>query len=446
MQTFPRVLFITPVAFNPYAGGGATYTSLFTGWPKDRLATIHNDVNPTTTDICDNYFVLGPAELDFFEPFGWLRRRLRSSSAFVQKPESATDQLLPARPSRARWVDAGRKRLLGDSIPERSALTPELHKWIAEYKPDVIYTILGSNGMMELIERIRSTFHLPLVVHIMDDWATSAHRYGLFSPIERVRMNRWLQHFFATASAHLGISPAMSAAYSKRYKRPFTAFQYTLDVERWMTYSKQKLESSHPPEFLYIGSIFPDAQLQSLIDCAQAILELNEEGYTSRLRIVTSADNIARYSRLLALHPNITLEVSQFDEPSFYNLLANADALLLPVNFDQKSVDFIRYSMPTKVPSYLISGTPCLVYGSSETAQVRYAMDDGWGHVVTQHSMTALKAALRRIADDLPLRRNLSAAARGTSAKHDARLVRPAFQNILRNAAENIRAETSNTS
>jgi nitrogen fixation/metabolism regulation signal transduction histidine kinase len=60
--------------------------------------------------------------------------------------------------------------------------------------------------------------------------------------------------------------------------------------------------------------------------------------------------------------------------------------------------------------------------------------------------MIALKAALRRIADDLPLRQNLSAAARRTSAKHDARLVRPAFQNILRNAAENIRAETSNAS
>lgn len=227
----------------------------------------------------------------------------------------------------------------------------------------------------------------------------------------------------------------MCEAYTKRYRRPFTAFQYTLDVDRWSSVAKRDLDSAQPPEFLYIGSIFPDAQLQSLIDCAQAVCELNQEGFHCKLRIVTSATNITRYRRLLELNSTITMPISDADEPSFFRMLAAADVLLLPVNFDDNSVNFIRYSMPTKVPSYLASGTPCLVYGSGETAQVRYALDSGWGHVITQRSMPILKEGLRRIATDMSLRRRLSEAAHGAAINHDVNRVRPAFHDVLRETA-----------
>jgi hypothetical protein len=116
-------------------------------------------------------------------------------------------------------------------------------------------------------------------------------------------------------------------------------------------------------------------------------------------------------------------------------MLGRADALLLPVNFDSHSVSLMRYSMPTKVPSYLVSGTPCLVYGSADTAQVQYARDAGWGHVIAERSLLALKAGLRRIVEDMPLRQTLSAAARKASVNHDEKRVRPMFQHVLRQAA-----------
>jgi hypothetical protein len=430
MQSFPRVLFVTPVAFNPYSGGGATFSSLFTGWPKDCLATIHNDDDPTTDDVCMTYYRLGSRELDFIEPFGWLRRRRRPATARV-----VTTIPDPATSPKASLLDRARQRVLQDSVPERARLTPELQRWIADLKPEVIYTILGSNGMMALIEQIRTTFDLPLVVHIMDDWSMSAHRKGLFAALERRRMNRWLRHFFKVAEACLAITPAMQHAYACRYGRAFPAFQFTLDVERWTKSAKTDLATARPPEFLYLGSIFADAQLRSLIDCTRAIAELNNEGFAATLRIVSQKRNLVRFGHLFADHPSISLVPSQFDEEQFFQILAGADTLLLPVNFDAHSVRLMRYSMPTKVPSYLVSGTPCLVYGPADTAQVQYARDTGWGHVVAEPSMPALKAGMRRIVEDMTLRQSLSVAARKASANHDARIVRPAFQNVLRDAA-----------
>ena len=425
----PRVLFVTPVAFNPYSGGGATFASLFAGWPKDRLATLHNDSAPTSNETCERYFVLGPDELDFVWPLSALRRAARPQAA------PAPNRSVAKATDRPRWMDRARQMLLGDSIPERACLTPALERWIAEFRPEVLYTILGSNGMMTLVEQIAARFDLPLVVHMMDDWPNAAHRHGLFAPIERRRMQRHLDRIFAAATGCLGICPPMCEAYTRRYGRAFVPFQYALDLERWGPIHKHDLAPSQPPQFLYVGSIFRNAQLDSLADCAQAVAELNAEGFAARLRIVTSADNCARYRHLLARHQNIVVEPSASNDDQFFRSLAEADALLLPVNFDRASVDFIRYSMPTKVPAYLNSGTPALVYGPAETAQVRYAIDSEWALVVAERSREKLKAALKEIVQDQALRQSLSAAARAASTKHDARVVRRAFQALLAQSA-----------
>jgi hypothetical protein len=332
---------------------------------------------------------------------------------------------------RPRWVDAIREFALGDSIPERTRLTTSLERWIADFQPEVLYTILGSNGMMSLVEKIRNRFALPVVIHIMDDWPNTAHRHGLFAATERRRMQQWLDHFISIAKSCLGICPPMCEAYKRRYGRDFRPFQYALDLERWATVNKHNLESSRPPEFLYVGSIFRNAQLESLIDCARAIGELNTEGFPAKFRIVTSPDNCVRYRSMLAMHQNITMEVSDSDEDAFFRRLAAADALVLPVNFDGPSIEFIRYSMPTKVPAYLNSGSPILVYGPAETAQVRYAIEDRWGLVVQERSLAQLKSSLKQIILDSHVRETLSATARAAAANHDARVVRSAFQRIL---------------
>lgn len=432
MVDFPRALFVTPVAFNPYAGGGATFASLFQGWPKDRLATIHNDRVPSPDDTCETYFILGSDELDFVFPFSALRRRREGA----RRPDTAKPAAASAAVTRPRWVDKAREFVLGDSIPERARLTPRLEKWIAGFRPEVIYTILGSNGMMALIEEIRVRFDLPVVVHVMDDWASAAHRKGLFATIERPRMERQLAHFFKVATACLGISPAMCEAYAQRYRRPFIPFQYALDRERWGVVHKRDLRVAQPPELLYVGSIFRNAQLDSLIDCTRAVAALNDEGFPLRLRIATSAVNGARFGHLLALHPNTAVDTSGASDDAFFQGLADTDALLLPVNFDATSVDFIRYSMPTKVPAYLNSGTPVLAYGSPETAQMRYAQEGGWGLMVSERSADKLKSAIRRILADMDVRRRVSEAARAAAANHDARKVRAAFQELLCGSAK----------
>ncbi|MEC7292569.1 MAG: hypothetical protein VXV73_03625, partial [Actinomycetota bacterium] len=55
---------------------------------------------------------------------------------------------------------------------------------------------------------------------------------------------------------------------------------------------------------------------------------------------------------------------------------------------------------PTKVPPYLISNTPIIAYGSNQVAQIKYALDHEWAHVVDKRDLKKLeKDGLIVIAD-----------------------------------------------
>jgi glycosyltransferase involved in cell wall biosynthesis len=420
------VLFVTPAAFNQVSGGGITFSNLFRGWPRDHLATVHNDRVPVSHDVCASYYELGDAELTLPA----ILRRLRSS---VQPAGAAVSNTGVASYSLLRRA---KRLVLGDGLPERGRLTPALEAWITAFRPDLLYTILGNNAMMELIDSIRRRFALPLVVHFMDDWQSAIYRGGLLASIERRRMHRLIGTLVDAASTRLGIGDSMCEEYHRRFGRPFLAFQNTVDVARWRSVAKRNLAVGQELRLLYTGSVLGFAQAESLVACCTAVAALRREGMAIALDIYSPPDQTAPLRARLACDEAIRLHDVITDDATYFRALAEADILLLPVNFDAHSVRYIRLSMPTKVPSYLVSGTPVLVYGPAGVAQVEYAREAGWGHVVDVPDPAMLRAAIKLLAGDRTLREALSATARRVAAeRHDDATVRTAFQATLATAA-----------
>jgi glycosyltransferase involved in cell wall biosynthesis len=121
----------------------------------------------------------------------------------------------------------------------------------------------------------------------------------------------------------------------------------------------------------------------------------------------------------------------------FFKILGEADILLLPSNFDSETEYFFRLSMPGKIPAYMASGTPILVYGPADLAQVRYAIREGWGYVVSQKGIRYVKQGLLKLINDNALRQSLSDTSKFQARKnYDANIVRSRFHVLLRNSAE----------
>src|SRR5262249_2533 len=177
-------------------------------------------------------------------------------------------------------------------------------------------------------------------------------------------------------------------------------------------------------------------QLASLVDLCHSVARLNANGISVNFDIMSPAFQIEAYREALSNNPAVRLIEPTQDEGEFCAALAAADALVLPINFDAETVQFIRYSMPTKVPAYMAVGTPILVYGPRGVTQVDYAARDGWGHVVSERRPEALDSQLHRILTDPDLREALRLRAQALArTHHDPVQARTHFQDELKAAA-----------
>ena len=172
--------------------------------------------------------------------------------------------------------------------------------------------------------------------------------------------------------------------------------------------------------------------MQSLVDACHAAALLRGRGAGVTLTILTSAPYLERYRAALAIAPNISVGEASPNDEEFIRRIRSASVLLLPVNFDRRSVEFIRYSLPTKVPAYLASGTPILAYGPPDVAQIEYARDECWAHIVNERNVAGLSEAMERLVGDEALRRRLSARATALARqRHDLSGVRDQFQSAV---------------
>lgn len=424
-EAFPRALFITPAAFNHITGGGITFSALFRDWPADRLATVHNDTVPTTDDVCRQYYRLGPAEISRWP-------RLRGSTGNSHPAAAAPS---PASAPASSGLRTIKRWIVGNGWRDTGCLTPQLESWIEAFRPQVLYTILGTIGMMELIDAIRRRFDLPLVVHFMDDWPSHLYRGGLLSFAARYRMNRLIHRLVGAAAERMAICDAMAEAFTKRYQAPFSVHHNPADmsaIRGWIEQSSPEAidaKGDGPLRVLYVGSIFDNAQAQSLMDIAQAVAKLANGGREIRFDLYSPPHLAERFRNQIEIAPAIRLHDTITDDARFFQTIAAADILVLPVNFDADSVRLVRYSMPTKLPAYMASGTATLLYGPPGTAQIEYARRHGWGYVLDREGIDGVAQALITLADDEALRKGLAARAEALAInRHDATAVRIAFQ------------------
>lgn len=423
---FPRTLILTSSVFNQYSGGGVLLSNLFRGWPVEKLATAFSDLYEPDTSVCQRFFRLGPEELRPAFPLGWL-----PGVSGAPQPGAGSGAALPS----SRWrsyLKPLANIAIGPEIPRRIHLSEKFARWIEEFKPDVLYTLVGGPHMRAAVQ-ISERWKIPIVAHMMDDWPSEMESKFILFPFYRRRALKDLKSLFSKAAVRMSICDSMSEAYQKKYGVPFTAFQNVAELEKRLPHTRTNWDRNKPFRIIYIGSILPNAQLNSLADVARSVSELKDEGLDIEMRI--HSPWAGHYKTQLKLSPAVQLYPG-LNESDIFGELTSADALLIPVNFDSESLRYIRYSMPAKIPIYLVSGTPILVYGPPEAASVQYAAKDSWAVVVNRPDMAVLKNALRALFESTDLREKWGRAAVATAKKnHDGSRIRTAFRTELARAA-----------
>lgn len=426
-----KILIISET-FKSNTGGGITLTNLFKGYPKDCLANAidaRETIKISSNLVCDNFYSLGSAEKKVIPPFSFLQKKSYSGRYFYTNKKKQTHHKSEGRSLREISISYFFRFLHFIGIYHvlyRYEISNNLGKWINDFKPDYIYTQLSNRELIIFSEKLIKLTGASLAIHIMDDWPSTISKNSLLKRFWHRKIDLEFKNLIDKADVLMSISEGMSLEYKKRYKKDFIPFHNPIEINQWIPYSKKSIVvDSQNIIVLYAGRIGRGTS-ESLLDLANAIEELKNEGKSITLKIQTTSVNSpiqAKLNKFSCVKFNPEVEYTELPK-----IFSAADILVMPIDFSQEGIEFLKYSMPTKASEYMISGTPILLYCNKEVSLYNDAVKYGWATTVTEKDLKKIKEKIMEILENENLRLKITRCAISHAKNNfDSNTVRNSF-------------------
>lgn len=399
----PRVLVVSHTPFSRVSGTAMTLSNLFSGWPKDRLGQVHTGNITPSTEVCERFFHFPPR--DHYLPIQYYSMRMLGWNGRTplqqSRPIAAVHAAAESRPAMAKAY--AQLRATADLSPIRVPRT--LTDWMRDFRPDVVYSMLGSVRLTRITALAARTCGVPVVPHFTDDWPATLYGNGELLG----RANRSTQEAIARlirlAPLGMVISRPMAHEYTRRYGIPFSPFVNCVD-ETYFAAPREETDGRPTTELVYVGALHLN-RWESLRDIGAVLDRLAGDGLAVRLTIHAPEKDLARYGRHFAHLERVRLgpSLASDEVPA---ALRSADVLVHIESFDEEIRRYTRYSVSTKIPQYLASGRPILGYGPAEVASMDHIRAANAGVIVGTNDQAALVGDLTRLCRDAALRQRLA--------------------------------------
>ena len=312
------------------------------------------------------------------------------------------------------------------------SLSQNFKKWLSVYNPEVLYIQVSSREDILFSIELCDYLSIPSVIHIMDDWPSTIGKKGLFKNYWRKKIDKEFRQLLYRMNLCLSISEAMTTEYLNRYNKIFIAFHNPIETEAWQPYCKTNFELSHDHvKILYSGRIGIGIT-ESLVEVAKVIENINNTFWEIKLYIQSPTNSFEILRRLQKFKCIVINPIVNYSDLPV--IFSQADILIIANDFEKQGIDYLKYSMPTKVSEYMISGTPVLVYAPFETAVSRFFAVNECGCCVTEQIPEKLSNAIKLLVSDEAYRKKISHnAVRLATELFDSKKVRTEFQQLLIN-------------
>lgn len=432
----PKVLIINqPFANN--SGGGITLSNLFSSWQPEKLGVacsgyfLNEDINPQR---CNNYYQLGSREYKWIFPFNLIARNYYSGPVqFDDKAKNIDKVVVEKSKTRVNLIEKYMLPMFDyfgfTHFKAKFELSEQFKTWLDAFDPDILYTQAAGREDILLCLQIKKYLNKPLVFHMMDDWPATLGKKGFMKKYWEHKINKEFRQLMDKTDVALSISDYMAKEYKRRYGKDFITFHNPINLNFWKKAQRKDYQLGTDPVILYAGRIGLGIDI-SLRNIAAAIQKVNEElGISIKFVLQTREppEWIKNFSCV-----NHQGFVAYEELPRVF---ANADFLVLPYDFSDKSINFIKYSMPTKAAEYMVSGTPILIFAPEDTALVKYAEKLNWAKVVTENSIDFLAEKIKEMVENESLREKIAQnAIKIAEENHSTIAVSNKFEQVLSSA------------
>jgi len=412
---YPRVLIVNGEPLSEQSAMGINLVSLFGAWPAGKLAQLFTArIDPLPASCAHSW------RLDT------LSRSPRPVACEPATPRTAqTPWNLRARAT-GRLRNVARVAL--DLAPYRTSA--ELHKALRRFRPQVIYSCLGSIQLCRLASRLAKAYAIPVVPHFTDDWISTEYRNNPLLACHRLALLHSLRSTMRHAHVGITVTDRMAEEYQAKFGIPFHAFMNPVAApSEWPGLQ----ETAGHLRFVYVGGLHL-RRWQSLREIGEGLLELRQKGVQTTLDIYAPAADLEKYGGRLAI-PFVRL-AGTLGQEQVFDAMLGGDVLVHVESFDEDMRAMTRLSMSTKISQYMAAGRPLFCYGPGEVTSCRYVASMQAGIVVGSRDPAVLSDELNRLCHNRDLRiesgRQAWAAAK---RRHDSTAVRNTFRAVLSEAA-----------
>lgn len=430
-MSLPRVLIISQ-PFNNDTGGGITLSNLFAGWDRDKIAVVCSGYvlqNNIDTSICNTYYQIGEKEQKWIFPWNLIKRKY--PSGLIQFDEKRIQNLTIEK-------SKFRVKLIMDffmpvmhftgliHVSKKLVLSDELRRFMDDFKPDVLYIQAEDRERVAFCVDIYSHVKKPMIFHMMDDWPAVIADKGFLKNFWTKKIDAELRVLLNKSAEWMSICEEMSVEYKERYNLDFIPFHNPVNLDFWKPYQRKSYDLTDSPTILYAGRIGLgiDSSLELI---AKAIDRVNEELSMSAIFMLQTESKPQWATKYKCVRHQTFVPYE--DLPKVFS---GADFLILPYDFSEKSIKYIRLSMPTKASEFMISGTPVVVFAPRETAIVKYAEKYNWAKVITENSSDKIAEAFKSLIKNKEERQQIAQYAIETAEKnHSASEITKKFRDVI---------------
>jgi len=362
-----------------------------------------------------------------------LKQGSKCNKEFIYHSRTDNQLFINLKKIATRFID---KQKLGMGNFNDYPISKSLKEEIIKYKPDVLFCSVTSLKEIYFLKKLSKLVKVRIVLYIVDDWISN------LSISNNIFQNYWvrktkneLAKVIEEATLCFGIGPDMCVEYNKRYGVKFFPVQNCPESSIWIKNGRSDWSCSIPFRFIFTGGIYYSCNAESILEFARAISSLNGSSKPKFIfEIHTQQQHVEKWSYLLESYNGCSIYKVEADQSYMAKLYGSADALLLPFDFDDKAKKASKFSMPTKLPVYLLSGTPIFAYGPQSTASLKYIKDRNCGYCIKERlSEEKLAEHIEIFYDNITLREEIASKAQKVGKMLSAQVVRPMFQKKLLN-------------
>jgi len=430
----PKILILNQ-PFDTITGGGITLSNLFAHWEKEKLAVACSGyllTDKTDASLCDNYYQIGSKEREWVFPFNLFSRKYFSGPIRLNN-NSKNNVVVKKSKLRVKLILDYIMPLFDyfgfSHFMAKASLSNEFCEWVESFNPAVVYAQATGREEVLFCLQFQEHFNIPMVFHMMDDWPKMVGVSGFRKKYWERKINAEIKQLVDKTTVALSISDYMAEAYKERYGKQFTTFHNSINIDFWKKSQRTDYQLNHQPRLLYAGRVGLGID-DSLKNIAAAIDHINSDlsiNLSFALQVKDKPDWASEYQ---CVRHNSFVAYEELPR-----VFAEADLLILPYDFSEESISFIRYSMPTKAPEYMVSGTPIVIFSPEDTALVRYARKRNWAMVVQENSVDELAKVIKELLLNEALRKEIAQNAIHFAEKnHNSKTVSAEFELIINSA------------